>query len=110
MDHGHSLGPVDIVRAFRIVSLLEATSFLLLLGASVLKRTADFPEGVTVLGPIHGVLFIAYVALVFMSRPQTHWSNGRMALALLASVLPVAPYFVERKWLRPVEVSGSPAR
>lgn len=94
---------MDIVRVFRIVSLAEATSFLLLLVASVLKRTASFPEGVTVLGPIHGVLFLVYVALVFMSRSETRWSNGRMALALLASILPVAPYFVERKWLREVQ-------
>jgi integral membrane protein len=100
---------VDIVRAFRIVSLLEATSFLLLLVASVLKRTADFPEGVTVLGPVHGILFVGYVAVAFMSRSQTGWSNGRMALALGAAVLPVAPFFVERKWLRPIEEAPAPS-
>jgi len=94
---------VDSVRVFRIVSLVEATSFLLLLVASVLKRAADFPEGVTVLGPIHGVLVIAYVGLAFLTRPQTGWSNGRLVLALGAAVLPVAPFFVERKWLRPLE-------
>lgn len=100
---------MDIVRVFRIISLLEATSFLLLLVASVLKRTADFPEGVTILGPIHGILFLVYVALAFMSRPQTRWSNGRLTLALIASVLPVAPYFVERKWLREAERSAAPS-
>ncbi|MBA9007673.1 DUF3817 domain-containing protein [Thermomonospora cellulosilytica] len=96
------------MRVFRVVSLLEATSFLLLLVSSVVKRTHEFELGVTVLGPIHGVLFLAYVGLAFLARPQTRWTNGRMVLGLIAAVLPVAPYFVERRWLRPVE-GGRPA-
>ncbi|WP_199484928.1 DUF3817 domain-containing protein [Actinomadura craniellae] len=91
---------MDTVRILRIISIAEATSFLLLLVASVLKRTAEFELGVTVLGPIHGVLFLAYVALVVLARPQLAWTGGRTVLALVAAVLPVAPYFVERHWLR----------
>jgi integral membrane protein len=114
-DHAHNLEAkprrppeggvisVDLVRIFRIVSVLEAASWLLLIVASILKRTADFHAGVTVMGPIHGALFIGYVALVFMTRSQTRWSNGRVVAALAASVVPAAPFFVERAWLRPAE-------
>lgn len=99
--------PVDLLRVFRIVSLLEATSFLLLLASSVLKRTNEWETGVSILGPTHGVLFIAYVALVFMTRSLTQWTNGRVVLALVASVLPVAPYYVERTWLRQAEAENA---
>jgi integral membrane protein len=91
---------VDTVRILRYVSIAEATSFLILLLCSVLKRTVEFEAGVQVMGPIHGVLFLAFVALVFMVRGPLGWDVKRTVLALIASVLPFAPYFVERSWLR----------
>jgi integral membrane protein len=98
---------VDIVRILRIVSVAEATSFLLLLVGSVLKRTAEFELGVTVFGPIHGALFVAYVGLVVLARPHLSWTLTRTALALVASTLPLAPYFVERHWLRDAPVKAA---
>jgi integral membrane protein len=44
------------LRTFRYVALAEATSFLALLAAAVIKRTSDNEIGVQVLGPIHGAL------------------------------------------------------
>ncbi|MCW2899654.1 MAG: hypothetical protein JWO67_1919 [Streptosporangiaceae bacterium] len=103
------LTTVDIVRILRVVSLAEATSFLLLLAATAVKYGAGAPQGVKVLGPIHGVLFLAYVALVLLARERTGWDPRRTVLALFAGVVPVAPYFVERHWLRtPQALIGSP--
>jgi integral membrane protein len=93
---------VDTVRILRYVSIAEATSFLLLLLVAMpLKYGADTPQGVQVMGPIHGVLFLAYVGLVLIVRGQLGWDAMRTVLALIAAVLPVAPYFVERYWLKP---------
>ncbi|WP_163547832.1 DUF3817 domain-containing protein [Candidatus Frankia nodulisporulans] len=91
----------SILTAARAVSLAEATSFLLLLVATVIKYAADHPGGVRVLGPIHGVLFLTYCALVGYLAFAGRWPRRRTVLALVASVLPVAPFFVERRWLRP---------
>ena len=66
---------MNSLRTFRIVAILEATSFLLLLVAAVLKRTADAEIGVTILGPIHGALFLAYVLLALYLRPDQGWST-----------------------------------
>ena len=91
---------VDILRAFRIVSLAEATSFLLLLLVAMpLKYGADLPFAVQIMGPIHGTLFLAYVAFVFLTRSQLRWTPVRTLLALIAAVLPVAPFYVERNWI-----------
>jgi integral membrane protein len=93
---------VDIVRALRYVSLGEATSFLvLLLIAMPLKYGADLPQAVQVMGPVHGVLFLAYVGLVVAARESLGWDLRRTVLALIAGVLPVAPFLVERYWLKP---------
>ncbi|WP_250279570.1 DUF3817 domain-containing protein [Frankia sp. Cppng1_Ct_nod] len=86
--------------AARAVSVAEATSFLLLLVATAVKYGADRPGGVRVLGPIHGVLFLAYCAIMIAVAVDQRWPVSKTLLALGASVLPVAPYFVERRWLR----------
>jgi integral membrane protein len=91
---------VDIVRTLRVISLAEAISFLLLLVATGVKYGAGLPQGVKVLGPVHGMLFLGYVALVLVARGRLGWSFGRTVLALIAAVLPVAPLLVERFWLR----------
>ncbi|MFB4297276.1 DUF3817 domain-containing protein [Actinomadura sp. NTSP31] len=93
---------MDIVRAFRVVSIAEATSFLvLLLIAMPLKYGADLPVAVQVMGPIHGILFLGYVGLAFVVGEKLGWGLKRTVLALVAAVLPVAPFFVERHWARP---------
>ncbi|QKG25434.1 DUF3817 domain-containing protein [Actinomadura verrucosospora] len=99
---------MDIVRAFRVVSIAEATSFLiLLLIAMPLKYGADLPVAVKVMGPIHGILFIGYVGLAFIVGEKLGWGLKRTVLALAAAVLPVAPYFVERHWAKPVGAAGA---
>ncbi|WP_250282127.1 MULTISPECIES: DUF3817 domain-containing protein [unclassified Frankia] len=98
--HRRSDSGDQLLAAARLISIAEATSFLLLLAATVIKHTADHPGGVRVLGPIHGVLFLAYCALIVAVATTRHWATRRTLLALGASVLPVAPYFVERRWLR----------
>ncbi len=84
------------ITRFRLVSLAEATSFLLLLVATAVKYGADQPVGVEILGPIHGVLFIAYCLLALDVRAVLHWDIKKMLLVIGAAILPCAPFFVER--------------
>jgi integral membrane protein len=97
---------VITLKTFRIVALTEATSFLALLVGSVLKRTADADILVSVLGPIHGALFLAYVFLAIYLRPDEGWSTRTTGLILLGAVLPFGGYVVDR-WL--TSSSRSPA-
>ncbi len=61
------------MKVLRLVALLETVSFAVLLVCSVLKRTTE-TDLVPVLGPIHGVLFLALVALVLEARDRIGWS------------------------------------
>ena len=93
---------MNSLKTFRIVALTEATSFLVLLVFSVLNAES----GVSVLGPIHGVLFIAYVLLALNLRPDQGWSTKTTLLILLGAVVPFGGYVVDR-WL--TTSSRSPA-
>ena len=61
---------VSAIKNMRYIALAEATSFIALLIASVVKRTGGSELGVQILGPIHGLLFIAYVAIALNLRPR----------------------------------------
>ncbi len=91
----------------RVAALIEATTLLLLLVASVAKRALDYPEGVSVLGPIHGVAFLAYVGLLLSERDERGMTWAQTGIALVASVVPFGGFIVERKLLRPTTATTS---
>jgi integral membrane protein len=83
------------LRNFKYVALIEATTFLLLLIASYVKRAGDQPLGVEILGPIHGLLFIAYVVMALSVRESAGWSGRQTLLILLGAVVPFGGYVVD---------------
>jgi integral membrane protein len=83
---------VDPLRALRTVALVETISFFVLITCSVLKRTTDF-NAVPVLGPIHGVLFLALMGLVAAQRTRLGWSALKTLLVVTIGS-PFAHFFV----------------
>lgn len=77
--------------------MAEAMSFICLLVASAIKYGADEPVGVEILGPVHGVLVMAYVGLALMMKMQLRWPLRKTAIVLAAAVVPIAGYFVGRQ-------------
>ena len=90
----------SLKRSFRITALAEATSFLALLVATYVKYVHDEPVGVETLGPIHGLLFIGYVVLALNLAPRAGWGVATTALVLVAAVLPLGGYVVDRRLAR----------
>lgn len=87
-------------KIFRIIGTLEAISFLLLLGIAMpLKYIWDKPEAVSVVGMIHGILFMAYVYGAFSIKPKLQWSNRTLFIVLLCSVLPFGPFYADKKYV-----------
>jgi len=88
------------IKTFKIISTLEAISFLLLLGIAMpLKYIWDLPQMVQTVGMAHGVLFLLYIAgAVFISQ-KLNWTIRQLAIAIFCSILPLGPFYVERKYL-----------
>jgi integral membrane protein len=83
---------------FRKVALLEGISFLLLLFVAMpLKYVYGMPEAVKAAGWIHGVLFIAFVGLLWKVSSEEKWSDGFFAMVLMSGLVPFATFFMDRK-------------
>lgn len=78
--------------------MAEGASFLLLLGLAMpLKYGLDWPWAVKVLGPIHGILFVAYIALAGLAWRAHKWPFARFVTYGVASLLPFGPWLVDRQ-------------
>ncbi len=82
---------------FRLVALAEAVSYLALLTATVVKRGFEGPDLVSVLGPIHGILFLAYVVLALLVREEQGWTAWQTIVVIVASALPFGAFVVNAR-------------
>lgn len=93
------------IERFRRIALLEATTFLILLVASVVKNTGGSEIGVKVLGPIHGLLFVVYVLMVWQLHGEAGWTRKQTIWILVGAVVPFGGYVVDW-WLARRERTG----
>ncbi len=85
------------VIVFRAVAIAEAVSWTGLLIGMVFKYLVVGNDvGVTVFGPIHGGLFLLYLAVTLVVRRPLGWGARTMVLALVASVPPLGTLVFER--------------
>jgi integral membrane protein len=95
------MGSMNSLRTLRVIAIVEATSFLCLLVATYFKHAEDSGTGVSILGPVHGVLFLAYVFIALSVRDVAGWNARTTLLVLLGAVLPFGGYVVDRTLLTP---------
>ena len=85
----------------RITAFLEGVSFMLLLFVAMpLKYLAGEPAMVRQVGMIHGILFVAFLALVLVVKDAERWPMRKAALAILASVIPFGTFWAEFRLFR----------
>lgn len=88
-------------KIFRIVSVLEGVSYLLLLFiATPIKYWGGNDAFVKLLGMPHGILFMAYVVLGFYLKSQMEWKSKTFLIILAASVIPFGTFYIDKKYLR----------
>lgn len=84
------------VTVFKAVAIAEALSWAGLLVGMYLKHVAGTTEvGVKVFGPLHGGIFIVYVALVLLLARRLRWSPWVTLVGLASSVPPFATVMFE---------------
>ena len=85
---------------FRTVGLLEAISFIALLGIAMpMKYVYGMPEATKIPGMTHGFLFLIYIALATQRWDEENWSMKQLSLAFLASILPFGTLVFDRVFL-----------
>jgi integral membrane protein len=94
-----------MVRIFKNIAILEGISYLVLFANMllikpndmVLYKTLLYPTGMT-----HGLLFIGYVLLAVVLKKSQNWNFISLLVVLTASLLPLATFFVEKKYIKHV--------
>jgi len=86
---------------FRVLSIIEGISMILLLFVAMpLKYMADIPQAVSVIGALHGWLFVAYIFMTVYIKFVQKWPITRLLLAFVASVVPFGPFVFDHYVLR----------
>lgn len=84
---------------FRKIAFAEGISFLVLLGVAMpLKYLADLPMAVTIVGGLHGLLFVSFIILAYLVKEETKKSWGWMGKAFLASIIPFGTFYMDKEW------------
>lgn len=88
-----------MINIFKITSLLEGISYILLLFVGVpMKYFMDNPILVKSLGMPHGILFMAYILLALLIRSQMKWDFKTTMIVLVASILPFGTFYINKKY------------
>jgi integral membrane protein len=86
------------VPTFRHVAIAEGISYITLLGVAMpMKYMFDMPLAVRVVGWIHGLLFIAYLAAGHRAATHAQWESKFRLWAIVASLIPFATFVLERQ-------------
>ncbi|MCA6423831.1 MAG: DUF3817 domain-containing protein [Flavobacterium sp.] len=92
-----------MTKLFKFTAIAEGISYLALFFNMLIIKPSNielykillFPIGMT-----HGILFILYVALAFLIRKNQNWNIKEMFLVQLASLLPLATFYIEKKYIK----------
>jgi integral membrane protein len=83
---------------FRVVSLLEGLSYLVLLGyAMPLKYVWGDPTLVRMVGRLHGGLFVLFVVALARAVGERGWDTPKTARAFGFSLVPFGAFVLERE-------------
>lgn len=95
----HGLAMSDPLPWLRRISLIEAVSYLLLLGIAMpLKYVWDQPLAVSIAGMVHGLLFLLLIWMLARAKFERKWPTGRLTLIFVASLVPIWPFLLDRRF------------
>ena len=78
---------------FRKVAIIEGISTILLFFLAMpVKYGLDNEIMVKIIGPIHGILFLLYCALLIQVAMEFDWHWKKSLLGFIAAILPFGPF------------------
>lgn len=89
------------LRRLRILGTVEGISTLVLFFVAMpLKYLAGLPLAVTIVGTLHGVLFLALCGMFVLGVSRIPISPWLAAAGIVGAVLPGGPFVVDRRLAR----------
>lgn len=80
------------------MGMLEGLSFIALVFVAMpLKYFAGRPGAVSVVGLIHGILFLLFCLTLLTTMLDQRWSIKKALGPFIASLLPFGPFVIDRK-------------
>lgn len=92
-------------KIFKFTAILEGISYILLFSNMLFIKTSSpdlYQKLLYPIGMSHGLLFIAYILLAILLRKAQKWNYLDLGIILLASLLPFATFFIEKRYLKNV--------
>lgn len=78
-----------------IISYLEGISALCLFAVAMpMKYIGGNPELVSIVGAIHGGLFVAFIAILLIGMNK-HWNRTALFHGFVAAVVPAGPFLFD---------------
>ena len=92
---------MTFLRALRQLAIVEGISTLVLFFVAMpLKYFAGMPMAVTIVGSIHGALFVALCVMLLIAIRKVPITVMTAFAGLIAAIVPGGPFVLERKLAR----------
>jgi integral membrane protein len=102
------------LKRFRVMAWVVGVFLIILVFVGIpLQVFAHNDSVVSIVGPIHGFLYIVYLIFAFDLAVRARWPFLRTVLVLLAGTIPVLTFVAERKatgWIRQRAQPAVPAQ
>lgn len=90
-----------LLNLYRIAAYLTGTGLVLLTFVAMpIKYIGGDGTMVRIVGIVHGYVFVGYIVIVVLLAYAHRWRIRRALLVLLAGLVPVLTFFVERRVVR----------
>jgi integral membrane protein len=78
-------------KLFRLFALAEAVTWTLLIDGLILRATVGVPSvGFTIVGGLHGAVFLTYAVIASITGVNQRWGFGRTVLGVALAIVPYA--------------------
>ncbi|MEO1995607.1 MAG: DUF3817 domain-containing protein [Planctomycetaceae bacterium] len=92
---------VPFLKWLRRVGVCEGISTLVLFGVAMpLKYLGNMPLAVTIVGSVHGGLFVGLVVMFLVAIRRVPISSRLAMIGIVAAVIPFGPFVVDRRLSR----------
>jgi integral membrane protein len=91
---------------YRVIAYVVGVALLLLTAGVLVQIFGHDKTLVEIVGPVHGFLYVVYVILGYDLGRRAGWRLPKIALVLLAGVVPFLTFVAERRVTREL---GAPA-